>query len=353
MQIDSTTNRTVAVTGATGHLGWTLCQQLSTQGFTVRALVHENLHDLDKLNIEIIRGDILKPDSLEPLLAGADYLIHAAAAISINGGQGGTIYDINVEGTRNVMTAGLQAGVRRFLHISSTHAAHETPQDSPYDELRPYKTRDDFSYDWSKSQSEQWVLQFAKTNKVSLSVIRPSCLFGQPDPRGSLFGQAMIDLYRGALARVPTGGYDVIDVRDAAATIIRALDRARDGEVYLVSGKYYSMRQLAELIATEEGACPPPPEISIKLLFALLPLIKLTTLVSGKSAAITYESLTALKNSNPIMNNAKACRELGHEVRPIEASIGEFFAWHNNGEATIEVSAAPHQGLANQSSTQS
>ena len=82
----------IAVTGASGHLGNTVCRTLLEQGFAVRAFFHSDKKALENLNVELVQGDILNPADVEKLLLGCDAVIHCAAVISIHGDPTGIVF---------------------------------------------------------------------------------------------------------------------------------------------------------------------------------------------------------------------------------------------------------------------
>ena len=81
----------IAITGANGHVGVNLCKALIDQGHEVRALVHKNSNGLEKLDVKIFKGDLLKKESLIPLIDGAEVIFHLAAKISITGDPDGSV----------------------------------------------------------------------------------------------------------------------------------------------------------------------------------------------------------------------------------------------------------------------
>lgn len=122
------------VTGADGHLGNTVVRQLAARGERVRGLVLPQSRSgaLDGLDVEVCRGDLLSPDSLDPLFAADGsrriQVIHTAGIVSIASRRQRQVYDVNVTGTRNLLAACRRHGVRRIVYTSSVHAIPEKPK---------------------------------------------------------------------------------------------------------------------------------------------------------------------------------------------------------------------------------
>ncbi|MCC6726618.1 MAG: NAD-dependent epimerase/dehydratase family protein [Saprospiraceae bacterium] len=318
--------KTIAVTGASGHLGNVVCRQLCGQGHRVRAMYHSFKQSLEGLSVELVQGNILDEKALERLLTGCEVVVHCAAIISIHGDPTGEVFRTNTEGPRLLLEVASRVGVRRIVHISSVHAAVEV-HGEPFDETRPYKGPGDYAYDHSKAVGEQVLLLPQYANKPEVVVLRPSCIVGPFDFKPSEIGKALLQFFNQKIPALPPGGYDFVDVRDVAETILQAIERGRNGEVYLTTGKYFSMKALSALIGRATGKRTPQMVMPYSLLKALLPLLGLYAKLSRTPPLFTVESIDALKNGHTKMDNSKAAAELGHRCRPLEESVQDFYQW--------------------------
>src|ERR1041384_3429805 len=93
----------------------------------VRALIHHDQRAVAGLDVELVSADLNDPSSLERAFAGADVVYHLASLISINMHSWDDVYRVNVLGTRNVIDACLRSGVKRLVHVSSTHSRQPEP----------------------------------------------------------------------------------------------------------------------------------------------------------------------------------------------------------------------------------
>jgi len=114
----------ILVTGGAGHLGNVLVRALLEKGEKVRVLVlpGEDVSSLEGLDFETVEGNILDPVQLRKAVEGVDLVYHMAALVAITSDKYELMYKVNVEGTRNVIEACREMGVRRLVYTSSIHA---------------------------------------------------------------------------------------------------------------------------------------------------------------------------------------------------------------------------------------
>jgi uncharacterized protein YbjT (DUF2867 family) len=198
-------SRTLAVTGGTGFVGQHLLRMALAAGFDVRALTRGWKPPEDE--ISWVDGALDRPEALLKLCSGTDAVIHIAGLIS---GSKEAFDTINVGGTAAMIDAARQAGVRRFIHVSSL-AARE-PELS--------------NYGRSKAKSERLVA----ASGLEWTVIRPPAVYGPGDRETlELFKMAR----RGFVALPPAGRFSVIHVEDLCRLILAAIDEPETvSEIY-------------------------------------------------------------------------------------------------------------------------
>jgi dihydroflavonol-4-reductase len=315
------------VTGANGHLGNVVCRKLLEQGYAVRAMYHSDKRSLQDTDVELVEGDILQINDVSRLIQDCEAVIHCAGIISINGDPDGRVFLTNTEGPRKVLQASKDARVKRIIHISSVHAVNEIPHHQPFHESRPYKTKIDPVYDYSKATGEQIFLNGCSNSSTEIIVLRPSSIVGPYDFKPSLLGAALIDFYKGKIPFLPQGGYDFVDVRDVAQSAINAIHMGKDGEVYNLTGTYYNFKKFAKVIQKVTGKKVPQRVIPYKLLKAMLPLVSLYARWTRTLPAITKESIDAVYFGHPQMDHSKAKKELHFTCRALEESLQDYYQW--------------------------
>ncbi|MBS1929386.1 MAG: NAD-dependent epimerase/dehydratase family protein [Chitinophagaceae bacterium] len=316
----------IAVTGATGHIGYTLCKSLIHQGHEVSALVYADFATLNNLSVKKITGDVTDRESLKGFLENADIVLHTAAAIELGYRFNKKLYDVNVTGTKNILELAKEAGVKKVIHFSSIHAFSQRPYHIPLDETRELVSGRSIFYDQTKRESLLLALDAAK-NGQWVVVICPTSVVGPEDHKPSKLGKAIIDIYRGAVPAIIKGGFDFVDVRDLVSGTIAAMEKGRSGEVYLLGGKYYTIKQFADLVLKIKGAKKELAEIPLALAYAGLPFIKLYAFLTGKRPLYDKPYIDILQDGNKDILSTKAQKELGYIVRPLEETMADTIEW--------------------------
>jgi nucleoside-diphosphate-sugar epimerase len=218
-----------AITGGSGFLGLHLARRLLGEGHAVRTLDLAPLDDeLAGSGVEGIVGDVRSSRDCERLSLGADVLVHAAAALPIQGSPG-EIRSVNVDGTATVLAAAAAAGVRRVIFISSTAVygvprVHPIPEDLPLEPVGVYGE--------SKIEAERVCAEFAKRG-LGVVIVRPKTFVGAE--RLGVF-EILFDWIREG-KRIYTIGagtnrYQLLAVEDLVEALLLAAERPVDGGVF-------------------------------------------------------------------------------------------------------------------------
>ncbi len=240
----------VLVTGAGGFLGVNLVWALREHGFAVRGFVRRpprgpQWTGLD--GVEFAMGDIRNATQIERAMEGVTAVLHAAALTWLIPRPRRDAYRVNVEGTRNVCTAALRAGVRRLVFTSSASTIAPGTADQPADENSPdNRGLIHAPYYSSKRLAEQVVREF---NAMGLETITfcPGFLLGPRDARPTT-NEMLLYAARFRWPIFPPGGMNVIDVREAARAHVRALWVGEPGERYVLAGSYQSYADLGRVV---------------------------------------------------------------------------------------------------------
>jgi dihydroflavonol-4-reductase len=316
----------VAVTGASGHIGSCLVQELKKQGAEIKVLVYNSGRTQDETGVEIIRGNLLEPESLTALCEGTDVVFHLAAQIAIDNRSSGNVYETNVTGTKNIIKAAIHSGVRKFIHFSSIHAFQIGSPDQLLDENRSLVESDKTIYEFTKAEGEREVMKAVKEG-LNAVILNPTAVIGPFDYKGSLLGQALIKIYKNKLPFMVSGGYNWVDVRDVVSASIHAIESGRKGENYILSGEFSSLKELSVMISQISG-CRIPVIVPVSLARLACPFFKIFSLAASKQPLYTYQSLDILIKSPVNISNAKAKKELGYEPRPLKQTLKDTFDWY-------------------------
>jgi len=312
----------IAVTGGTGHLGVNLIKELLNRNFCVKALIRHSSYPVIHKNLTWIEGDLHNLTALEKLTDNCDALIHSASLISLGEKKQELVYEVNVTGTQNLLSACLNKSIR-FIYISSSTVAEDPVNNETFNENRPYKNDKLFYYAWTKALAEKCVLEYEARHNLDACIIRSTAIVGPEDRGPSPFGRTIWDLNLGKLPFITQGGYNMIDVRDLSSTIISSISKAKKGSIYLVGGEYISLKNLAKMVNSKKI----PVSIPINLLVKLLPFIRLYEKLVPLKWPISKESLSTLKNAPKNMDCSRATKELGHKSRPVIQSVNDLLEW--------------------------
>jgi len=318
----------ILVTGATGHIGNVLIRKLLAQGENVRALVWrgEDTTPIKGLDVEQVEGDVLDAASLIPAMQGVDIVYHLAGIISIMPGRNPFVWQVNVEGTRNVLDAARRAQIRRLIYTSSIHAIARAPHGVEMDESLGFDANNPYGeYDRSKATASLEV-QKASAEGLNAVIVCPTGVIGPYDFRGSEMGEVI----RGAAEARPMfyveGAYDFVDVRDVADGLIAAEKHGRQGESYILSGQKLSVRYMLATVREVTGKA----FSSVKIPFSLAEFAARFTpwyyRKTQNKPRFTPYSLEVLQ-SNSNISHKKAASELGYKPRPVYESIADSVRW--------------------------
>jgi dihydroflavonol-4-reductase len=316
------------VTGATGHIGNVLTRKLLKKGERVRALIWrgEDTSPIEGLDIEKIEGDVLEPDCLKEAFKDVDTVFHLAGIISIMPGENSLVRRVNVEGTRNILEAAKEAGVKRLIYTSSIHAIQRAPHGITIDESLPFDLNNPYgAYDSSKAEASMEVLK-AVDEGLDAVIVCPTGVIGPYDFRRSELGEVL----RGAASAKPMfyieGAYDFVDVRDVVEGLLKAREKGRKGESYLLSGHKVTVVDLIEAVRTATGK----NFMKIKIPLSLAEFVARFTpryyLLTKLKPRITPYSVEVLQ-SNSDISHAKATRELGYQPRPLGETVADTVKW--------------------------
>jgi len=216
----------VLVTGCGGFLGRAIVKQLLERGETVRGLARGAYPDLEKLGVDLRRGDVTDATQVNAATEGVDAVIHCAAIAGL-WGPWDRYHRINTLGTIHVINACKANHVNVLVHCSSPSVTFDGGDQSGIDESAPYPTKHLCHYSHTKALAEQAVLSAHVPGQLHTAALRPHLIWGADDPH--LFPRLIQRAKQGRLTIVGDGKnrIDTVHVRNAAAAHINALDHLR------------------------------------------------------------------------------------------------------------------------------
>ena len=325
------------VTGATGFVGSRVARALSQGGWHVRALVRPGAdrRNLQQLPTEFSTGDLGDPASLALALSGCDVLFHVAADYRLGVADPQPLYRSNVEGTRNVLDAAHRAGVVRIVYTSSVATVGLPGDGSPGTEDTPVALTDMIGhYKRSKFLAEELAREFVRAG-APIVIVNPSTPIGPGDIKPTPTGQMVVDAASGRTPAYVDTGLNVVHVDDVAAGHLRALERGRIGERYILGGENMTLREILVEISRLAGRSPPrirlPHSALLPVAYASEALARLT----GRGTRVTVEAVR-LARKHMYFSSQKAVRDLGYSWRPPTLAFEDALLWfREQGKASL------------------
>lgn len=319
-------NKTVyIVTGANGHLASTIIRYLLRQDCLIRGLLLPSEENTDQAKVTYYKGDITVPESMEPIFSGLEEsnvtVIHAAGLITIGNEITPALYNVNVNGTHNVIAMCNKYRVRRLLYVSSVHAISEGDGLSVIREVSSFpKEEVKGAYASTKAEATQAVMNAVREG-LDAVIVHPSGIVGPFDDGRNHIVQLIRQYLEGKLLGGVTGGYDFVDVRDVAKGCIAAAEKGRTGECYILSNRFIPIPDLIAYMGAATGGriphCYP-----LGLVKMLAPLFEWIGKLTHTRPLFTRYALHTMA-SNGRFSHDKATRELGYSPIDIKDSVAD------------------------------
>lgn len=318
------------MTGAAGHLGRTLVNRFLELQKNIRILVLPQEKHVPSGHLEVFYGDVTQFESLIPFFECPKdselIVIHCAGIVSITSTYDELVYKVNVIGTRNIVNLCFEANVKRLIYVSSVHALPEKDHRQCIEEISYFNPKDVIGY-YAKTKSEASAIVLdAFEHGLKGNIIHPSGIIGPNDYANTNMTALIIDYMQNRLKIGTQGGYDFVDVRDVANGIINCISKGKEGECYILSNRYYSVKTILETLY----------EISLKRnirLFIPLNVLKpFSRLVEAmyqqahRTPLFTPYSIYTLQ-SNSNFSHKKADHDLDYNPRDLRSSLIDMIAW--------------------------
>src|SRR6478672_2949906 len=323
------------VTGATGFVGGAVARALIRAGVDVRVLARSqsDTQNLSGLPVERVEGDLLNPASLRTGLAGCQQLYHVAAYYALWAKDPSIFYDINVTGTRNVLTAARLAGVQRTVYCSTIGAIGLPANGGLGTEDTPVSL-DQMAghYKRSKYLAEQEVLNLANEG-MPIVIVNPSAPVGPGDVKPTPTGQVIVDFMKGRMPAYIETGLNIVDVDDVAAGHLLAMEKGRQGERYILGCRNLMLKDVFDILSGLTGIKAPSLRLPRS---AVLPLAYMNQWIANLTGQPPRIPLEGVKMAKYRMHYdcSKAIRELGIPQTPPEAALEKAVQWfRSNGYA--------------------
>lgn len=318
----------VLVTGITGLLGGNIARILQQEGHEIKGLVRtsSSLKALEGVQFEKCYGVVQDEGDMMNAIKGCDAVIHAAADTHHFTTKYRPSYQINLDGTINVIKAVHRHSISRLVYISTLNVFGNGTLAQPADENSPFSYQKNNScYIQSKYKAHLKMTEAARIYGLPAIILCPSFMLGAYDTKPSS-GQIILYALKHRINFVPPGGKNFVHVRDVAIAAVNALCRGNIGEAYITGNENLSYKEFFDLVQEVSGY----PIYQVKVPSWLLE-------GAGKAGEFIQslldvnfqltESNTGMLSTMHYYSSAKAQKELGLPQTPVKTAIKDALDW--------------------------
>lgn len=314
----------ILVTGGTGFLGSYIIKHLIEKGHRVRAIRRNNKLPFwvdaavfDK--VEWVEGDVLDIVSLEEAMEGVEAVIHSAAVVSFLKKERKQMYQVNIDGTANVVNVMLEKNINRLVYISSVAALGRTAGGGHVNEERKWEdSKINTHYAITKHKAEMHVWR-GMAEGLNAVILNPSTILGYGDWNS---GSSAIfkNIYKGISWFTP-GVNGFVDVEDVAIVTERILNTDISEQRFIVNGHTWAFKKLQETIAENFGKKKPTRAATPLLLGIAWRVEKIKSFFTGQKPLLTKESAKVACSKTWFENDKLLAALPGFSFRPMEETI--------------------------------
>ncbi|OGW42187.1 MAG: NAD-dependent dehydratase [Nitrospirae bacterium GWD2_57_9] len=319
----------VLVTGATGFIGFHVARHLQRNGFEVRALVRNAVDAafLEDLGLEPVAGDIREINSLYSAMRGCRQVYHLAADYRLWVPDPAAMYEINVQGTRNVMHAALMLNLEKVVYTSTVGVLAPARSGRPSSEETPSTIKQMVGhYKASKFIAEREVEGFVKKG-LPVVIVNPSTPIGAMDRKPTPTGQIIVDFLNDRIPAFLDTGLNLVDVEDIAAGHLLAAQRGRVGQRYILGNRNVSLSGFFGLLAEATGKQAPTVRLPyLPVLLAAHIDTGISKLIPGRRPRIPLAGVQMARHYMHF-DSSRAVRELDLPQTPVEGAIRKAVQW--------------------------
>jgi nucleoside-diphosphate-sugar epimerase len=329
---------TVVITGGTGFIGKNLVASLVSRGYKVRCLVRNTsrVDTLSNSGVELYYGDLSDIKALKEATSGGDVVYHLAAMVS-DWGSKGEFYEVNVEGTRNLLEVSAENGIKRFVYVSTASVLWKynfwkIQELYDVDESHPYPNSFKDLYNETKAEAEKLVIKYFNETGLETVILRSSAVWGPGDsvilPRIARAAKKGILIFIGKGDKWVSPTY----VENLVEALILAGEKENvAGNIYFINdGIRLDHRYFISLLLKRVGIdWSPGISIPYSLAYGLASMIELGYRIAGyKKPPILTKFAVATLSGSRTYSIEKSKRELGYQPRvKLEEGLRRLEEW--------------------------
>lgn len=321
----------IFISGATGYIGSRIALRLAGQGHQIHALYREmsKAAIINHPNIRLFQGDILDPESLKRAIEDCEEIYHTAAFARIFHKQVYMIYRLNIEGTANVLEAGIAAGVKRMVCTSTGGVLGPSFNGKANDETTSYPESFFIDYECSKALMEKMLLAHSQS-PTEIVVVNPTRVYG-PGVLSESNGvtRLILKYISGKWRIIPGNGTSIgnyVFIEDVVTGHLLAMEKGRAGERYILGGENLSYDEFFAQIAVVSGRKYATVHMPVNMMVAAAHLMSGMAILAGSTPLIT-PSLASKYSYNWAVSSEKSRTELGYQPISFNKGVELTIKW--------------------------
>jgi dihydroflavonol-4-reductase len=313
------------VTGATGFIGSHVVRLLLQRGDRVRILARNSSRksNIEAFGCEIAIGDLKDLSSLHRCVQGCRFVYHVAADYRLWAKNPQDIYDNNVGGTRNLLSACCEAAVEKVVYTSSVGTIGMRKDGILADEDTPVKLDDMIGhYKRSKFMAEQVAREFALSG-LPVTIVNPTTPVGTGDLKPTPTGKIILESIKGHMPAYVETGLNIVGVEDVARGHLLAEEKGHIGERYILGGENWSLEEILDALTRIQGKHMPRVRIpwTLALIAGYMENFAMGTILR-REPFIPLEGVR-MSRYKMYISSEKARKELGYSPEPAEKALRE------------------------------
>ena len=293
-----------------------------------------DLRNIQDLKADRVTGDLRDAKSLKLAASGCEVIFHVAADYRLWVRDPEEMYRSNVEGTRAILEAARESGVRRVVYTSSVATMGFNSNGHLADERSPVSLANMIGhYKRSKFMAEQVAIEAGRSG-MDVVVVNPTTPVGERDIKPTPTGRIVVDFLKKKFPAYVDTGLNLVDVTECARGHVAALEKGTSGERYILGGENLTLKQILDKLAVITGL--PSPKVRVPYVVALATGVVdqvVTGYIRKREPRATIDAVR-MGRKKMFVSSGKAERDLGWKIVPVDAALRRAVDWFQaNGYA--------------------